>query len=115
MAQASLHSEKVLPCQCMQLFCTGSGALLQALCAPNALLRTLALAMAALLDALHWPNFVAEEDSVHMGTEGRQGIPRFNGEPTRLAEYTFRVRPKQLPKPWTLVTSASLKRTPSTT
>ena len=60
----------------MQLFCTGSRALLQALWAPNALLRTLALAMAALLDALRWPNFVAKEDSVQMGTETRQGIPR---------------------------------------
>ena len=82
----------------MTLFCTGSGAVLQALWrAQYVLLRTLpAFVMAALLDALRWPNFTqAEEDSTQMGTEGRAGIPRFNGEPTRLAEYTFRVRAKQ--------------------
>ena len=45
--------------------------------------------MSALLDALRWPNFIAEEDSVQMGTKGKSGIPRFNGEPARLAEYVF--------------------------
>ena len=52
--------------------------------------------MSALLDALRWPNFIAEEDSVQMGTKGKSGIPRFNGEPARLAEYVFRVKAKQL-------------------
>ena len=52
--------------------------------------------MSALLDALRWPNFVAEDESAQMGTEGKAGIPRFNGEPTRLAEYVFRVKAKQL-------------------
>eukprot|EP00435_Cladocopium_sp_Y103_P075102 s182_g54.t1 len=52
--------------------------------------------MSALLDALRWPNFIAEEDSAQMGAEGKSGIPRFNGEPTRLAEYVFRVKAKQL-------------------
>ena len=52
--------------------------------------------MSALLDALRWPNFIAEDESAQMGTEGKAGIPRFNGEPTRLAEYVFRVKAKQL-------------------
>ncbi|CAE7892444.1 RE1 [Symbiodinium sp. KB8] len=47
--------------------------------------------MAALLELLRWPAFT-NDDEVGQGTEGRFGIPRFNGEPTRLAEYSFRVR-----------------------
>ena len=50
--------------------------------------------MAALLDALRWPAFISEDDTAQAGTENRQGISRFNGEPTRLAEYEFRVRAK---------------------
>ena len=53
-----------------------------------------ASAMSALLDALRWPNFIAEDESAQMGTEGKAGIPRFNGEPARLAEYVFRVKAK---------------------
>ena len=47
--------------------------------------------MAALLELLRWPAFT-NDDEVGQGTEGKFGIPRFNGEPTRLAEYSFRVR-----------------------
>ena len=40
---------------------------------------------------MRYQNFIAEDDT-STTTEGKFGIPRFNGEPTRLAEYTFRVR-----------------------
>ena len=55
-----------------------------------------ASAMSALLDALRWPNCIAEDESAQMGTEGKARIPRFTGEPTRLTEYVFRVKAKQL-------------------
>ena len=47
--------------------------------------------MAAILELLQYSNFTAEDDAA-ASTEGKFGIPRFNGEPTRLAEYVFRVR-----------------------
>ena len=47
--------------------------------------------MAAVLELLRYQNFVAEEEP-GTSTEGKFGIPRFNGEPTRLSEYSFRVR-----------------------
>ena len=47
--------------------------------------------MAAILELLRYQNFIAEDDT-STTTEGKFGIPRFNGEPTRLAEYAFRVR-----------------------
>ena len=49
-------------------------------------------AMAGVLDLLRWPNFVSDEDFGQAGTEGKFGIPRFNGEATRLSEYKFRVQ-----------------------
>ena len=55
-----------------------------------------ASAMSALLDALRWPNCIAEDESAQMGTEGKAEIPRFTGEPTRLTECVFRVKAKQL-------------------
>ncbi|CAE7949958.1 unnamed protein product, partial [Symbiodinium sp. KB8] len=53
--------------------------------------RSASCAMAALLELLRWPNFTFD-DEVGQGTEGKFGIPRYNGEPTRLSEYVFRVR-----------------------
>ena len=47
--------------------------------------------MAAILELLRYSNFVAEDDAT-CSTEGKFGIPRFGGEPTRLAEYMFRVK-----------------------
>ena len=44
--------------------------------------------MAALL---RYNTFAAEDDA-GTSTEGKFGVPRFGGEPTRLAEYTFRVQ-----------------------
>ena len=48
--------------------------------------------MAALIDALRWPHFISEDDPAQASTEGKGGVPRYNGEPSKLAEYTFRVR-----------------------
>ena len=46
------------------------------------------------LDCLRWQNFsVAQEEAT--STEGKAGVPRFDGEATRLSEYSFRVRLKQ--------------------
>ena len=70
--------------------------MLQAPRGAQSALCALPRAMAALLDALRWPNFISEEDSAQMGTEGKGGVPRFNGDPTRLSEYQFRIRAKQL-------------------
>ena len=47
--------------------------------------------MAAILELLRFSNFVAEDDA-GTSTEGKFGIPRFGLEPTRLAEYSFRVK-----------------------
>ena len=47
--------------------------------------------MAAILELLRYSNFVAEDDA-GTSTEGKFGMPHFGGEPTRLAEYAFRVK-----------------------
>ena len=92
------QAKRCCPRQCIYQFCTGSGAACSRpfVGAIRATLRNSSVPMAALLDALRWPHFIAEEVSTQMGTGGKAGIPRFNGEPTRLAEYTFRAQAKQL-------------------
>ena len=47
--------------------------------------------MASFLELLRWPNFAADDEATQ-STEGKFGIPRFNGEPTRLTGYMYRVR-----------------------
>jgi hypothetical protein len=44
----------------------------------------------AVLELLKWSNFsVAEENA---STEAKAGVPRYDGDPIRLMEYSFRVR-----------------------
>ena len=43
------------------------------------------------LDALRWQNFVDPSNEL-VSTEGKQGVPRYGGEPSVLLEYTYRVR-----------------------
>ena len=64
------------------LFVTALAATVCALCSPM-----------ALLDTFRYVNFIKEEETQN-STEGKNagGIPRFNGEATRLGEYTWRVR-----------------------
>ena len=55
----------------------------------------------SILDSLRFPNFIAADSDVasslgHGSTEGRAGVPRYNGEPGRFAEWQFRVRTRQL-------------------
>lgn len=51
----------------------------------------------SVLECLKWHNFVqiGEENSA-LSTEGKNGIPRFAGDATKLAEYQFRVRLRQV-------------------
>ena len=50
-------------------------------------------ALMAVLELLKWSNFsVAEENA---STEGKAGVPRYDGDPIRLMEYAFRVRLRQ--------------------
>ena len=45
----------------------------------------------SVLECLKWQNFSqAAED--HISTEGKSGVPRFDGDPSKLAEYGFRLR-----------------------
>lgn len=48
----------------------------------------------SVLEVLKWQNFssVAEDDR---STESKSGIPRYDGDPTKLQEYQFRVRLRQ--------------------
>ena len=64
------------------LFVTALAATVCALCSPM-----------ALLDTFRYVNFIKEEETQN-STEGKNagGTPRFNGEATRLGEYTWRVR-----------------------
>lgn len=54
---------------------------------------SLAVWIMALLDTFRYINFIKEEENSN-STEGKFGgsIPRYNGEPTRLGEHTWRVR-----------------------
>ena len=48
----------------------------------------------SVLDSLKWHTFSQTHDE-SASTEGKSGVPRFDGEAARLAEYSFRVRLKQ--------------------
>eukprot|EP00439_Symbiodinium_sp_Y106_P072384 s1237_g13.t1 len=50
------------------------------------------IGIGSLLDSLRYAQFVSEDDHGSGATEGRQGVPRFNGDASRLNEWTFRVR-----------------------
>ena len=55
----------------------------------------------SILDSLRFHNFIEADNDVasslgHGSTEGRAGVPRYNGEPGRFAEWQFRVRTRQL-------------------
>ena len=60
------------------------------------------LAMAtSILDSLRYSNFIAAEGDVasslgYGSTEGKSGVPRYDGDPGRFAEWQFRVRTRQL-------------------
>ena len=43
------------------------------------------------LECLHWRNFNQTSDDL-VGTEGKNGVPRYDGEAAKLAEYSFRVK-----------------------
>eukprot|EP00435_Cladocopium_sp_Y103_P050236 s19_g15.t1 len=43
------------------------------------------------LECLHWRNFNQQSDEL-IGTEGKSGVPRYDGEAAKLAEYFFRVK-----------------------
>ena len=50
-------------------------------------------ALMAARELLKWSNFsVAEENA---STEGKAGVPHYDGDPIRLMEYSFRVRLRQ--------------------
>lgn len=48
----------------------------------------------SILECLKWQTFVQATEE-HASTEGKAGVPRYDGEVTKLAEYSFRVRLKQ--------------------
>lgn len=51
----------------------------------------------SVLECLKWHNFVSIGEDTTISTEGKNGgIPRFAGDATKLAEYSFRVRLRQL-------------------
>lgn len=47
-----------------------------------------------MLDSLRWHTFSQTHDK-SASTEGKSGVPRFDGDSARLAEYSFRVRLEQ--------------------
>ena len=46
------------------------------------------------LECLQWRNFMSNDEGIQ--TEGKAGVPKYDGEASRLAEYTFKVRLRQL-------------------
>ena len=46
------------------------------------------------MECLQWRNFMNDNDGIQ--TEGKAGVPRYDGEASRLAEYNFKVRLRQL-------------------
>lgn len=48
----------------------------------------------SVLDCLRWQNFSQSHDDVG-STEGKAGVPRFDGDAARLNEYVFRVKLRQ--------------------
>ena len=54
-----------------------------------------AMASGSVLDGLRFQRFLADEDATGAPastTEGRYGVPRYNGDPSRLNEWIFRAR-----------------------
>ena len=49
----------------------------------------------SIVECLRWQNFVQSQDEA-LSTEGKAGVPRFDGEVTKLSEYEFRVRLRQV-------------------
>ena len=47
----------------------------------------------AVLELLKWSNFSSAEEI--SSTEGKAGVPRYDGDPLRLMEYSFRCRLRQ--------------------
>ena len=48
----------------------------------------------SIVECLKWQNFSQAQEE-QTSTEGKAGVPRFDGEVTKLAEYQFRVRLRQ--------------------
>ena len=48
----------------------------------------------SIVDCLKWQTFTAAQEDV-WSTEAKSGVPRYDGEVSRLAEYQFRVRLRQ--------------------
>ena len=46
----------------------------------------------AALEALRWRPGHEQDDQDLMSTEGKGMVPRYDGEPSKLAEYSFRVK-----------------------
>ena len=49
----------------------------------------------SIVDCLRWQNFVAAQDEGSWNTEAKSGVPRYDGEVSKLSEYQFRVRLRQ--------------------
>ena len=47
-------------------------------------------AVMSVLECLKWQNFSQTAED-HISTEGKSGVPRFDGDPSKLAEYGFRL------------------------
>ena len=77
----------------LQCFCTGSGAEAPGL---EAHYVFYAMASGSVLDGLRYSRFLADEDAATgvtaSTTEDRYGIPRYNGDPSRLNEWIFRAK-----------------------
>ena len=49
----------------------------------------------SIVDCLRWQNFVQSTNDGSLSTEGKSGVPRYDGEVSKLSEYQFRVRLRQ--------------------
>ena len=76
-------------------FCSSAFALVAERKAFRGRLFICAMASGSVLDGLRFQRFVADEDATGAAastTEGRYGVPRHNGDPSRLNEWIFRAR-----------------------
>ena len=91
MAQA-MHKRRVSMPQLLPCFQTGSGAAFAAI----TLCFCASYAMAAMLENLRWkPDGTQVHSNMEdQNTEGKFGVPRFDGNPHTLQEYEWRVRTK---------------------
>ena len=91
MAQA-VHKKRASMPQLLPCFQTGSGAAFAAI----TLYFCASYAMAAMLENLRWkPEGTQVHSSMEdQNTEGKFGVPRFDGNPHTLQEYEWRVRTK---------------------